>query len=189
MEQRYIVKALFYSRTGLLRNSIDGVDRELLLAGIESALQNEDGWTRGTLGGVYKHLSMEEIKPILPSVQRAILEPSPSGIMFDGGIQNAGLRLYSRNHISEGIEMIATYIMTQKKHGSESRVPMYIDMLKEYGAHAQRAIPILEKAVYYFENEENFPEWARLKKAAAVKKGIEEIKALKEKPKLNNLGI
>jgi len=110
--------------------------------------------------------------------------------MFDGQIQNAGLELYSQYHVSEGIELIADYIRTQKKHGSESRVPGYIEMLKNYGVHAQRAIPLLEKALYYFENEEqDFPEWGSKKKADAVRKGIEEIKALKAKPKLIELGL
>ncbi|MCH7226898.1 DUF6288 domain-containing protein [Haloferula sp. A504] len=189
MEQRYIVAALFHPRTGMLRRSIKGVDRELLLAGIESALQNEDGWTRGNLRTLYEKLSLEELRPIMPAVQRAIRERAPSGIMFDGQIQDAGLELYSRNLIDEGIEMIATHIRTQKPHGSRKRVPKYIEMLKRYGTHAQRAIPLLEKAEYYFEHVEDFPKWAKEEKLAALRKGIREIKALKKTPELVELGL
>jgi len=110
--------------------------------------------------------------------------------MFDGTIQDAGLELYSRNHISEGIEMIANYIKTQKKHGSENRVTKYIGMLKNYGAHAQRAIPQLEQAIHYFENEEEgFPKHLSLKKAEDVRQGIREIQKLKDKPKLTKLRL
>ena len=190
MEQRFLTKALFSGRSGLLTHSLKEVDRGLLLAAIASGIQNEDGRTRGEYQSVLKQLSLQELEPILPAIHQAILVPARSGIMFDGQIQNAGLELYSQYHVSEGIELIADYIRTQKKHGSESRVPGYIEMLKNYGVHAQRAIPLLEKALYYFENEEqDFPEWGSKKKADAVRKGIEEIKALKAKPKLIELGL
>ena len=110
--------------------------------------------------------------------------------MFDGQIQNAGLELYSQYHVSEGIELIADYIRTQKKHGSQTRVKKYLDLLKNYGAHAQRAIPLLEKAIYHFENEEpNFPRSMSLQKAEDVRQGIREIQELKDKPKLTVLNI
>jgi len=190
VEQRYLANAVFNSRNGLLRHSLDGVDRELLLAAIRSGIQNEDGRTRGTFARVYEQLSLEELEPILPDIHQATLKPSPSGIMFDGTIQDAGLELYSRNHISEGIEMIANYIKTQKKHGSENRVTKYIGMLKNYGAHAQRAIPQLEQAIHYFENEEEgFPKHLSLKKAEDVRQGIREIQKLKDKPKLTKLRL
>lgn len=190
MEQRFLAKALFSGRSGLLIRSLQEVDRRLLLAAIASGIQNEDGRTRGEFRSALSQLSLEDLEPILPAIHKAILVPAPSGIMFDGQIQDAGLELYSRYHVSEGIELIADYIRTQKKHGSESRVPGYIEMLKNYGAHAQRAIPLLEKAIYYFENEEqDFPEWGRKKKADAVRKGIEEIKALPAKPELITLGL
>lgn len=190
MEQRYIVNALFNPHTGMLRNSLKGVDRRLLFAGIVSGLQNEDGRTRGRLARVYNQLSWDELQPIMPDIYAAIIEPSPSGIMFDGEIQEAGLELFSRNLVSEGIELIANYIRTQKKHGSEKRVVKYIEMLKRYGAHAQRAIPLLENAATYFEHgEESFPKWASDIKLQAVQLGIEEIKALDAKPQLIELSL
>ena len=73
-------------------------------------------------------------------------------------------------------------------HGSEKRVTKYCDMLKRYGAHAQRAIPKLEKAIHYFENEEkDFPKRLSMGKAEDVRKAIAEIKALTDKPELVNL--
>jgi hypothetical protein len=190
MEQRFMAKALFSGREGLLRGSLDGVDRELLLEGVRAGLRNDDGRTRGTFGPVYQKLTFEELRPILPAIHQAIIEPSPSGIMFDGQIQGAGLDLFSRHHVSEGIELLANYIRTQKKHGSESRTPEFLEMLKRYGAHAQRVIPELEKTVDYFENdEEDFPKWASQKKAAAVREAIQEIKEMKERPKLIRLGL
>jgi hypothetical protein len=105
--------------------------------------------------------------------------------MFDGGIQTAGLDLLSRHRVSEGIELIANYVMTQKKHSSESHTPKLLEMFKPYGAHAQRAIPLLENAAQYFETgEEDFPKWGSDKKAKAVRDAIEEIKKRTDKPEL-----
>lgn len=188
MEQRYMINALFNGRSGLLRDSLNAVDRAQLHAAIRAALVNEDGRARGNLAMLYRKMSFDDLKPLLPSIHKAIIEKSPSGIMFDGTIQDAGLDLYSRNHVNEGIELIADYIWQQKPHGSEKRVTKYCDMLKRYGAHAQRAIPKLEKAIHYFENEEkDFPKRLSMGKAEDVRKAIAEIKVLADKPKLVNL--
>ena len=119
MEQRYVTQALFNSRNGMLGKSLKGVDRAQLLEAVRASLRNEDGRTRGSLASVYSNLTIEELKPILPSIHQAIIEKSPSGIMFDGQIQTAGLDLLSRHHVSEGIELIADYVRLQKPHGSE----------------------------------------------------------------------
>jgi len=188
MEQRYIVKILFNPRGGLLGKSLDGVDRELLYEVVRSGLQNEDGHARGAFSSVYANLSFEELRPIMPSIHRAILEKSPSGIMFDGQIQAAGLDLFSKHHVSEGIELLADYMRTMKKHSSQTHILTLLDMLKRYGAQAQRAIPQLEKTADYFENgEEDFPKWASIIKAEAVRKTIKEIEAMTEKPELIEL--
>lgn len=190
MEQRYVVKALFNPRGGLLGKSLDGVDRELLYEAVRSGLQNEDGHARGAFSSVYSNLPYAELKPILPAIHRAILEKSPSGIMFDGQIQTAGLDLFSRHHVSEGIELLADYVRLQKPHGSQKHVVVLLEMLKRYGAHAQRAIPRLEKAIHYFENEEqDFPRNLSLEKAEMVRQTIREIRKMNDKPELVELDL
>ncbi len=188
MEQRYLVKALFNQRGGLLGRSLEGVDRQLLYEAVRSGLQNEDGHARGAFSSLYANLSFDELRPIMPVIHRAILEKSPSGEMFDGQIQMAGLDLFSKHHVSEGIDLIADYVRLQKAHGSQNTVLTVLGMLKRYGAHAQRAIPRLEKAIHYFENEEpDFPKALSLQKAEAVREAIREIQAMTEKPELVNL--
>ena len=77
---------------------------------VRAGLRNEDGRTRGAFGTVYANLPFEELRPLLPAIHQAIVEKSPSGIMFDGQIQSAGLDLFSRHHVSEGIELLADYV-------------------------------------------------------------------------------
>ena len=190
MEQRYVLKALFNTRGGLLGGKLDGVDRELLFAAVRSGVRNEDGHARGAISAIYSSLTYDELKPILPIIRQAIIDRSPSGEMFDGQIQFAGLDLFSKHHVSEGIGLLADYVVSQKKHGSENTTPKVLEMLKRYGAHAQRAIPQLEKAIHYFENEEtDFPKAGSLKKAEAVRQAIAEIKARTDKPTLKELEI
>jgi hypothetical protein len=191
MEQRFIARALFHPRKGMLRNSLDGVDKDLLLAAVKSGLKNQDGATRGSFGSVYDKLSLEELRPILPAIHQAILEKSPSGEMFDGSVQNAGLDLYSRHHVREGIGMIADYTRLQKPHGSDSNLPKLLNMLKRYGAHAKLAIPSLEKTIEFLEDPErkDFPHSLGLKMADVVRKSIREIEQLEEKPELIDLNL
>jgi hypothetical protein len=188
MEQRYLSFALFNRRGGLLGNSLEGVDRDLLMKAVRAGLHNEDGRARGAFTSVYDNLSFEELKPLLPAIHEAIVKPSPSGIMFADQIRTAGLQLFAKHRISEGIELLARYVRDQKPHGSEKRIGTILDMLKGYGAHARRAIPLLEEAIHYFENEEQgFPRRLSLQKAEDVRRAIAEIEASDERPELISL--
>jgi hypothetical protein len=77
MEQRYLIFALFNKRGGLLGRSLDGVDREQLYTAVRAGLQNQDGRARGSFTSVYQSLSFEEIKPLLPAIHQAIVDPCP----------------------------------------------------------------------------------------------------------------
>mgnify|MGYP002621913404 CR=1 FL=1 len=188
MEQRYLSFALFNSRGGLLGNSLEGVDRELLMKAVRAGLHNQDGRARGSFSSVYVNLSFDELKPLLPAIHEAIVKPAPSGIMFSDMIQTAGLELFTKHHIDEGIELLAAYVRHQKPHASEHRIGVILDMLKSYGAHARRVIPELEDHIRYFENDEpDFPKHLSLQKAQAVRDAIATIKASTDKPDLVSL--
>tara|TARA_B100000963_G_scaffold162983_1_gene141650 strand:+ start:1465 stop:2274 length:810 start_codon:yes stop_codon:yes gene_type:complete len=190
MEQRYLYFALFSKRNGLIGRSLDGVNRDLLLKSVQAGLLNEDGRARGAFGSVYENLSFEEIKPLLPAIHQAILKPSPSGLMFSNVIQDAGLKLFAKHHVEEGIELTANYAKHRKKHGSQKRIVTIMKILESYGAHAKRIVPILKQTVRYFKNEENdFPKKLSLDKAKIVEKSICRIEASTDEPKLIKINL
>jgi hypothetical protein len=185
MEQRYLCFALFNRRGGLIGKSLEGVDRELLMKAVRAGLRNEDGRARGTFGSVYANLSFEEVKPLLPAIHKAIVEPAPSGIMFADGIRMAGLRLLSKHRVEEGIQACVTYTRTQNPWASEKRTPQLMKILLSYGAHAKSAIPELKQIADYFEKDEkNFPRRLSLEKARAIRETIRAIGASPEYPDL-----
>ncbi len=75
----------------MLSGSLDGIDREALYKAVRAGLKNQDGRARSSLTSVYRNLSMQDIKPLLPAIHRAIVEPAPSGEMFADGIRVEGL--------------------------------------------------------------------------------------------------
>ena len=185
MEQRYLCFALFNRRGGLIAKSLDGVDRELLLKAVRAGLRNEDGRARGALGSVYANLSFEEIKPLLPAIHKAVVEPSPSGIMFADGIRMEGLRLLAKYRVREGIAASVKYARTQNPWASEKRTPQLMKILLSYGAQAKSVIPQLKQIADYFEkSERNFPRRLSLDKAKVIRQTIRAIDASKEYPEL-----
>ena len=190
MLQRYLCFALFNSRGGLLAKSLDGIDRNELMEAVKAGLMNEDGRARSAIASVYKNLSFEELKPLLPSIYKAIVEPAPSGIMFADGIQNAGLELLVKHKVSQGLELSANYVRSMKQHGSQKRIIKILKMIESYGTHAKRVVPQLEKHIQYFENEEkNFPKKLSKDKANEVRKTIEKINAATKTPKLQEISL
>jgi hypothetical protein len=186
MEQRYLSFAVFGKM--LKRSSLDVVDRDLLFKAVRAGLKNEDGRARGSYASIYDKLSYKELEPLMPDIYRAIVEPAPSGIMFADEIQTAGLKLFAKHGISEGIELTAAYAKNMKQHASEKRIIVVMELMKSYGAHGQRAIPMLEDAIDYFDNKEkSFPKRLGQFKSKTVKDTIKEIKESTERPKLRSI--
>jgi hypothetical protein len=141
MEQRYLCFAVFGQ---MLKRSLDGVDRDQLREAVAAGLQNEDGRARGSVGNIYKQLSYEEIRPLLPAVHEAIVTPSPSGIMFASGIRLAGVELLARHRIREGMPLCLE-VMEIDKWGKRDRIKRCLKTLGTYGAAAKPLIPRLKQ--------------------------------------------
>ncbi|MFT7678292.1 MAG: hypothetical protein ACI8QC_002278, partial [Planctomycetota bacterium] len=145
--QRYLAFCLFYpggalKMRGLLARSIDGIDRELLLKAIERLLLNDDGRARGAIGSVYKHLSLEEITPLLPMIVESVRTPSPSGVMFASSIRLAGLDLLASHRIAEGMELCID-VTEIGQWGKKDRINRCLKILATYGGAARPVLPSL----------------------------------------------
>lgn len=187
MQQRYLTFALF-DRDGMLGRSLEGVDRAALHEAVRAGLKNEDGRARGSIASVYQHLSLEEIRPLLPAILGAVVEPAPSGEMFADQIRVEGLRLLARHRIEEGIGALVQYTRDQNPWSSQKRTPELMKILLSYGTHARAVIPELEEIAHYFEKEEqDFPPKLMLEKANSVREAIRAIEASTESPDLIRL--
>lgn len=187
MQQRYLTFALF-DGDGMLRGTLDGVDREALYKAVRAGLKNEDGRARSSLSSVYRNLSAEDIKPLLLAIYRAINEPAPSGEMFADGIRVEGLRLFAKHRVEEGIQACVKYTRQQNPWGSESRTPELMKILLSYGTHAKAVIPELTEIANYFEKDEpDFPKKLMQQKAKSVRDTIRAIEASTETPDLIRL--
>ncbi len=149
MVQRYVTFSLFYHGGvldvhGMLAKSLDGIDRRLLYPAVEAALQNEDGRSREAISSVYDHLTFDEIKPLLPAIYKAIIEPAPSGEMFADGIRIRGLELLAKYRIAEGIPLCAQ-LVEPARWGESRRIGQLLKILVSYGAAAKSQIPELSK--------------------------------------------
>jgi hypothetical protein len=184
MQQRYLSFALFDSG-GMLSRSLEGVDREALYKAVRAGLKNQDGRARGSIGSVYRNLSAEEIKPLLPAIYQAIIEPAPSGEMFADSIRVEGLRLLAKHRIEEGISACVNYTRDQNPWDSQERTPELMKILLSYGTHAKSVIPELTKIGDYFEKEEkDFPKNLMIMKAKCVRETIRAIEASTDSPEL-----
>lgn len=144
MQQRYLCFALFNQRDGMVGRSLEGVDRDLLRAAVRAGLTNEDGRARGSIASVYNNLSFDEIKPLLPAIYQAVVEPAPSGIMFADGIRLSGLELLAKHRIAEGLPECISLI-DPDRWGMGNRINQCLAALRLYGGTAKSEIPRLKQ--------------------------------------------
>lgn len=185
MQQRYLSFALFDYDGGMLSQSLDGVDRDAIYKAVKAGLRNQDGRARGSIGSVYRNLAAADIKPLLPAIYQAVVEPAPSGEMFADSIRVEGLRLLAKHRIEEGILACVQYTRDQNPWDSQERTPELMKVLLSYGTHAKSVIPELTKIADYFEKDEpDFPPDLMVMKARNVRETIRAIEASKDTPKL-----
>ncbi len=185
MQQRYFTGALFGARNGLLGHSLENVDRNQIYAAVRAGLKNEDGAARGVFSTVYKNLSAEEIKPLLPTILQAVVESAPSDEMFADGIRLDGLRILAAHHVAEGLTAGVNYLRDQNPWGSEKRTIELTKTLASYGASAKVVISELTRIADGFAaGEPNASKQSSLNKAATVRAAIQEIAAATDHTKL-----
>lgn len=185
MQQRYFTGALFGARNGLLGHSLENVDRNQLYAAVRAGLKNEDGAARGVFSTVYKNLSAEEIKPLLPAILQAVVESAPSDEMFADGIRLDGLRILAAQYVAEGLTAGVNYLRNQNPWGSEKRTIELTQILVSYGAAAQVFIPELTRIADGFATgEPNASKQSSLNKADTVRAAIREIAASNDRTEL-----
>ncbi|MBU6222164.1 MAG: HEAT repeat domain-containing protein [Planctomycetes bacterium] len=177
---------------GLLRSSIDDVDRGLLHPAIRAVSRNADGMARATLTHLLEHqLGVEDVRALGPDILAAATAPCPADTMFRNEIRMAAFRALARYRFREGIEAGVLIARTQGGHGSETRTGEIMRELVGYGAAAVGIVPELEDLIRFFKAEcaaGGFPEGplndARID---AVKEAIAAIESAAESPTLRTL--
>lgn len=181
MEQRYLCFAVFGQ---MLKQSLDGVDQDLLRKAVVAGLQNQDGRARGEIGGIYQKLSYEEIKPLLPAIHQAIVVPAPSGEMFASNIRLAGLELLAKHRIREGMAL-SLEVMEIDKWGKATRIDRCLKVIGMYGGAAKPLLPRLRQLE---QDLSNHGEARNLKpKVETLQALIQKIEVSKESVELRGL--
>jgi len=142
MEQRYLSYFIF---GGMLKSiSLNEIDQNLLQKAITAGLQNQDGRARGSISNVYDKLSYEQLKPLLPAIHEAIVKPAPSGEMFAGQVRVAGIKLFAKHKIAEGLPLCIP-TMDIQSWGKQDRINGILGAIEIYGAGAKTLLPELKK--------------------------------------------
>ena len=186
LTQGELAAALFQ---GLLSTSIKGIDPELLYPAIRAVSKNPDGMARSYLTHtISDQLTTDDVKALAPDILAAIDIPAPADTMFANEIRMAGLKALSKYHFKEGIRVGLKFAQTQSAHGSESRTGEILAEVLRYGTAAKEILPDLKKLITQFQNEEDFPDWAKEQKIASVKKAIKDLEATTTQPTLRTIG-
>ena len=150
LEAKYLSYALFRAdyidqippQPGLIANSLDGVDRDLVYPALRRMLASDDGLGTFAVHSIFKTLSTGELKTLEPEIIKAANDTPPSGEMFAQGIRVEAMKFLAKNQIIKGLPVFIEYAKTQNGWGQQTRE--ILPLLKEYGAAARDILPQLK---------------------------------------------
>lgn len=185
LEAKYLSYALFRAdfidqippQPGLVANSLDGIDRELVYPALRRMLASDDGIGTFAVRSMFKTLSTDELKTLEPEIIKVANDTAPSGEMYAQEIRVDALRFLAKNNIIKGLPVFIEYAKTQNGWGQRTRE--ILPLLKEYGPAARDILPqlkALEAAWKAQEKANNQTKDTRSAVAADVIKAIEETK-------------
>ena len=177
---------------GLLRDSIQGVDHDVLYPAIRAISKNADGMARADLvHTVADLLTLEDMQALGTDIVAAVAFRAPADTMFGNELRMAGLRALAKYHYKEGIRLSVTFAKTQGPHGSESRTGEIMKELLRYGSAANEVIPDLRALIVQFNTEcknHDFPEDCNRQRVSSVEEAIKAIEAAKDQPQMRSVG-
>jgi len=190
ISQGQLADALF---GGLLRNSIQGVDKQLLYPAIKAVSLNPDGMARAHLKGTFeRQLTLEDVQALGPDILAAVKTPCPADTMFGNEIRMGGFKALTKYHFKEGIEAGVIFAKTQGGHGSEGRTGEIMKEIVPYGSAAREAVPGLKELLAALNDQVKKGEFPggelNKRRVDAVEDAIKAIEAAKEQPELRTIG-
>ena len=147
--QRALAFCLFYpggalGMKGLIADSLEGLDKDLLYTAIREVMKSDDGRARGCMRSVFKRLTLDNIVDLGPDIVRAIEEKSPSGVMFAKGVRLAGVQMLAKHRIEEGMRLCIV-AMGLGQWGQGYQTGVCLGVLKTYGTAARAILPELKE--------------------------------------------
>lgn len=184
-----LAEALF---GGLMRNSVQGVDTNLLYPAIRAVARNADGMARMHLKGTFeKQLSLQDVQALGPDILAAVITPCPADTMFGNEIRMGGFKALTKYHFKEGIGAGVIFAETQGGHGSENRTGEIMKEIRSYGSAAREVVPRLRQLIVSLNDQcqkGEFPAGElNQRRVSAVQEAIQAIEAAKDQPELRTI--
>jgi hypothetical protein len=185
LEAKYLSYALFRAdfidqippQPGLVANSLDGIDRDLVYPALRRMLASDDGIGTFAVRSIFRTLSTDELKSLEPEIIKVANDTAPSGEMYAQEIRVDALKFLAKNKIVKGLPVFIEYAKTQNGWGQRTRD--ILPLLKEYGPAARDILPQLKDLEAAWKAQElanNQTKDTRSEVAAEVIKAIEKAK-------------
>lgn len=122
------------------RNPLEGIDRELLYAGITKLLNDPSGRTRDAGALAFRYFDREDAAAMAQQIYNAVTVQSEAYMMFEDAPRQHALQLMARFKIKEGLPLcFETFFFNL--WGGYSRYPSRLKTLQAYAGCAKPYLP------------------------------------------------
>ncbi|MEI7899427.1 MAG: DUF6288 domain-containing protein [bacterium] len=171
---------------GLMRKSIEGIDRKLLYPAIRAVSRNADGMATACLVDTFGRLTLEDVQALAPDILAAAKDKAPADTMFGNELRMAAVTVLAKYHYKEGVRALMDLAKVMDPHGSEVRIPIILKLLQSYGAAGRETLPELKGLLAEYQ-QSGFPKDCNVLRIAAAEEAIASIEAANGQPELRSL--
>ncbi len=149
-----ITALALFGRGGPLAESIDGVDRPLLIPAVRRLLGSTGGVARSlTARATLPRMSFDELSELWPAMIPALREHALTEVVAGDEVRMIVARLLAENRVEEGMPLLLELMRTQRGHGAGNRHAQIMDWLVQYGTSAHAVLPALEEYLAFLEQD------------------------------------
>jgi hypothetical protein len=126
----------------------------------------------------------------VPVILAAVESPSAAATMFNKVVRMAGLKVFAKYHLKEGMTAAVGLAKTQGGHGSETRTGEIMKIIASYGTAAKLQIPALKEVIVMFDKDSAAgasPPSLNKDRVGAVVDAIQSIESATTQPELRSI--
>lgn len=156
VRNRTAAQALF-AKGGVLNESIESVDRDLLYSATRNLLTCKSGRARNyAVQGVIARLSRDELELFWPQVAEVMIDYPLTDVVAGSKARITIAQTIAKHKLEDGPNYILQYMENMRGHDPKQRFRLITEAISSYGSDAKALLPELQSRLKFLKEDQKW---------------------------------